>query len=101
MIRVNPCFHERCRTFEIGIDPIAHPISKELEHTMANALQPSGRTTPVPAYIALRDNGPFGNSNRTRGVSANNPAGPRNTMGVGSAKLGGPNGVTLQNNGHL
>ena len=68
---------------------------------MANPILPAGRTTPVPAYIALRDNSPFGNSNRTRGVSANNPAGPRNTMGVSSAKLGGTNGVTLQNNGHL
>jgi len=68
---------------------------------MANRILPSGRTTPVPAYIALRDNRPFGNSNRTRGVTVNNPAGPRNTMGVGSAKVGGPNGVTLQNNGHL
>ena len=68
---------------------------------MANKLQPAGRTTPVPAYIALRDNRPFGNSNRVRGVSTNNPAGPQNTMGVGSATLGGPNGVTLQNNGHL
>jgi len=64
---------------------------------MANPLQPSGRTTPVAAYIALRDNGPYGNSN----VSANNPAGPRNTAGVSTAKLGGPNGVTLQVNGHV
>jgi hypothetical protein len=68
---------------------------------MANALQPAGRTTPIPAYIALRDNGPFGNSNRVRGVSANNPAGPNNTMGVGTAQLGGTVKVTLQNNGHL
>jgi hypothetical protein len=68
---------------------------------MANPIQPAGRTTPVAAYIALRDNGPFGNSNRTRAVSANNPAGPRNGGGVSTAKLGGPNGVTLQNNGHV
>jgi len=68
---------------------------------MANPLQPSGRSTPVAAYIALRDNGPYGNSNRVRGVSANNPAGPRNTAGVSTAKLGGPNGVTLQVNGHV
>ena len=68
---------------------------------MANSLQPAGRTTPVPAYIALRDNGPFGNSNRVRGVSANNPAGPSNSMGVGTAQLGGTVKVTLQNNGHL
>ena len=74
---------------------------KELETDMANPILPAGRTTPIPAYIALRDNGPYGNSNRVRGVSANNPAGPRNTMGVGGAKLGGTNGVTLQNNGHL
>lgn len=68
---------------------------------MANALQPLGRTTPVAAYIALRDNGPFGNSNRVRGVNANNEAGPQNGAGVSSAKLGGPNGVTLQNNAHV
>lgn len=68
---------------------------------MANRLQPSGRSTPVAAYIALRDNGPYGNSNRVRGVSANNPAGPRNTAGVSTAKLGGANGVTLQVNAHV
>jgi hypothetical protein len=68
---------------------------------MANALQPSGRTTPVAAYIAVRDNGPFGNSNRVRGVSANNPAGPQNGAGVSGPKLGGTNGVTLQVNAHV
>lgn len=69
---------------------------------MANTLQPSGRTTPIAAYIAVRDNGPFGNSNRIRGVSANNPAGPRNGAGVSTAKLGGTqNGVTVQVNAHV
>lgn len=68
---------------------------------MANPLLPTGRTTPVAAYIALRDNGPYGNSNRVRGVSANNPAGPQNTAGVSSAKLGGANGVTLQDIAHV
>lgn len=68
---------------------------------MANPLLPAGRTTPIAAYIALRDNGPFGNSNNTRAVSANNPAGPQNLAGVGSAKLGGASGVTLQNGGKL
>ena len=68
---------------------------------MANPLQPTGRTTPIPAYIAVRDNGPFGNSNRVRGVSANNPAGPQNGAGVSTAKLGGTNGVTLQDFAHV
>ena len=69
---------------------------------MANALQPAGRSTPIAAYIALRDNRPFGNSNRVRGVSANNPAGPRNAAGVSTAKLGGAqNGVTVQVNAHI
>jgi len=68
---------------------------------MSNPIQPAGRTTPVPAYIALRDNGPFGNSARVRGVSANNPAGPQNAAGVSTAKLGGPNGVTLQDIAHI
>lgn len=68
---------------------------------MANPLQPSGRSTPIAAYIAVRDNRLFGNSNRVRGVSANNPAGPRNGAGVSSGKLGGPNGITLQVNGHV
>lgn len=66
-----------------------------------NKLQPAGRTRPVAAYIAVRDNGPFGNSNRTRGVSAKNPAGPQNGAGVSGPKLGGPNGVTLQVNAHV
>lgn len=68
---------------------------------MANPLQPTGRTTPIAAYIAVRDNGPFGNSNRVRGVSANNPAGPQNGAGVSTAKLGGTNGVTLQDLAHV
>lgn len=68
---------------------------------MSNPVLPAGRTTPVPAYIAVRDNGPFGNSNRVRGVSANNESGPQNGAGVSSAKLGGPNGVTLQDNAHV
>ena len=68
---------------------------------MANSLLPAGRTTPIPAYIAVRDNGPFGNSNRVRGVSADNPAGPTNTMGVSTAQLGGTVKVTLQNIGHV
>lgn len=66
-----------------------------------NPLLPAGRTTPIAAYIALRDNGPFGNSNRVRGISANNPAGPRNTTGVGTAQLGGTTKVTLQDNAHI
>lgn len=66
-----------------------------------NALLPSGRTTPVAAYVALRDNGPFGNSYRIRGVNANNEAGPDNGAGVSSAKLGGDGGVTLQDLAHL
>jgi len=68
---------------------------------MANPIQPAGRTTPVPAYIALRDNGPFGNSNRVRGVTANNPAGPQNGAGVSTAQLGGTTKVTLQDFAHV
>lgn len=68
---------------------------------MSNPLQPAGRSTPVAAYIAVRDNGPFGNSNRVRGVSAGNRGGPQNGAGVSSAKLGGPNGKTLQVLGHV
>lgn len=68
---------------------------------MANPLQPAGRTRPIAAYIAVRDNGPFGNSNRVRGVYANNPAGPQNTAGVSGPKLGGANGPTLQVNAHV
>lgn len=68
---------------------------------MANPLLPTGRTTPIAAYIALRDNGPYGNSNRVRGVSANNPAGPRNTTGVSTARLGGTVQVTLQDIAHV
>ena len=67
-----------------------------------NPLQPSGRTRPVAADIAVRDNGPFGNSNRTRGVTAaTTAAGPVNGAGVSGPKLGGPNGVTLQVNAHV
>jgi len=67
-----------------------------------NKLQPSGRTRPIAAYIAVRDNGPFGNSNRTRGVTAaTTAAGPQNGAGVSGPKLGSPNGVTLQVNAHV
>lgn len=68
---------------------------------MSNPILPAGRTTPLPPYIAVRDNGPFGNSNRVRGVSANNPAGPRNTTGVSTAQLGGTVQVTLQDIAHV
>lgn len=69
---------------------------------MANPLLPTGRTTPIAAYIALRDNSLFGNSNRVRGVSANNEAGPQNGAGVSTAKLGNStNGVTLQDFAHV
>jgi hypothetical protein len=68
---------------------------------MANSLLPAGRTTPIPAYIAVRDNGPFGNSNRVRGVSADNPAGPDNGAGVSTAQLGGTVKVTLQDLAHV
>lgn len=71
------------------------------EPSMSNPLLPTGRTTPVAAYIAVRDNGPYGNCNRVRGVHANNPAGPQNGAGVSGPKLGGPNGVTLQVLGHV
>lgn len=61
-----------------------------------NALLPAGRTRPLPASIVLREQGVFANVLRVRGVSANNPAGPRNTLAMSTAKLGGTNGVTLQ-----
>jgi hypothetical protein len=72
---------------------------------MSNPLQPSGRTRPVAAYIAVRDNGPFNNAARTRGVTAAaSKAGPANGAGVGGARLGGrnnPDGVVLQNLGKV
>jgi len=68
---------------------------------MANPILPAGRTTPIPAYIGVRDNGPFGNSNRVRGVSANNEAGPQNGAGVSGPLLGGTTKVTLQDNAHI
>ena len=62
-----------------------------------NPILPSGRTTPVCAYIALRERGPYANVSRVRGVGANNPAGPRNTTGMSTARLGAnPGGITLQ-----
>lgn len=64
-------------------------------------LMPAGRTTPVPAYYALRERGPFANALRVRGVSANNPAGPQNTLAMSTAKLGGDDGVTLQVTPHF
>lgn len=65
-----------------------------------NPLLPTGRTTPVAAYVALRDNGPFGNSNRVRGVTASTTReGPVNGAGVSSAKLGGT--TTLQDLAHV
>jgi hypothetical protein len=103
VIEVNPLFSRKLQDVLDRYRAYPTPsISKELEHTMANRLQPAGRTTPVAAYIALRDNGPFGNSNRIRGVHANNPASPRNAAGVSTAKLGGvQNGVTIQVNAHI
>ncbi len=68
---------------------------------MANPLLPDGRTTPIAAYIAVRDNSLFGNCNRVRGVSANNEAGPQNAAGVSGPKLGGSSGVTLQDIAHV
>lgn len=65
-----------------------------------NPLMPTGRTTPIAAYIALRDNRPFGNCNRVRGVTqATSAAGPFNGAGVSSAKLGGT--TTLQDLAHV
>ncbi len=65
-----------------------------------NPLMPSNRTTPLAAYIALRDNGPFGNCCHVRAVTAATTAtGPVNGTGVSSAKLGGT--TTLQDLAHL
>lgn len=65
-----------------------------------NPLLPTGRTTPMAAYIALRNNGPYCNSNRVRGVTAaTTAAGPSNGAGVSSAKLGGT--TTLQDLAHV
>lgn len=65
-----------------------------------NKLQPATRSTPVAAYIAVRDNRPFGNSNRVRGVTAQTTrSGATNGAGVSSALLGGT--TTLQVNGHV
>lgn len=59
-----------------------------------NPILPAGRTTPISAYVALRERGVFANVARARGVTANNPSGPRNTAGVSTARLGGT--TTLQ-----
>ena len=61
-----------------------------------NPILPAGRTTPVAAYIALRESGVFANVLRVRGVTANNPSGPRNTCGISTPRLGGTTQVTLQ-----
>lgn len=66
-----------------------------------NPILPSGRTTPVPAYYALREEGTFANVLRVRGISANNPSGPRNTCGVSTARLGASPGITLQVTPHF
>ena len=62
-----------------------------------NALLPAGRTRPIPAYIGVRDNGPFGNSARVVAVTPANRTDQLTAasgQGVGSALLGGPNGGT-------
>lgn len=64
---------------------------------MANSLLPAGRTRPIAAYIAVRDNGPFGNSAHVVAVDASNRTDQPNAasgQGVGSALLGGTNGGT-------
>lgn len=61
---------------------------------MANPLLPSNRTTPINAYIALRQHGTFANVLRIRGVTqATTAAGPRNGEGISSAKLGGTTSI--------
>lgn len=101
MIEVNRLFTKYLEVQD-GIDPIAHPQLARSSNIMAhNALLPTGRTTPIPAFYALREKGVFANVLRVRAVSANNPAGPRNTAGVSTAKLGGPNGITLQVTPHF
>jgi len=66
-----------------------------------NPILPAGRTTPIAAYIALREHGTFANVMRVRAVTANNPQGPRNTCGIGTARLGGATRVTLQAISHF
>lgn len=55
-----------------------------------NPLQPSNRTTPMSAYIALRAHGVFANVQRVRGVtSATTASGPQNGSGMSGPLLGG------------
>jgi hypothetical protein len=56
---------------------------------MANPLMPPGRTTPINAYVALRQQGPFCNVQKVRGVTAATTAtGPRNGEGISGPLLG-------------
>lgn len=57
---------------------------------MANRLVPSNRTTPINAYVALRQHGVFANVLHVRGVTqATTASGPQNGEGISTAKLGG------------
>ena len=57
---------------------------------MANSLMPPNRTTPINAYVALRQHGVFANVLRVRGVTqATTSSGPQNGEGISTAKLGG------------
>jgi len=63
-----------------------------------NPLLPAGRTTPINAYIALRQHGVFANVLHVRGVTAaTTRSGPQNGQGISGPRLGGT--TTLQANG--
>lgn len=54
-----------------------------------NPLMPPGRTTPINAYVALRQHGVFANVLKVRGVTAATTAtGPRNGGGISGPLLG-------------
>jgi hypothetical protein len=57
---------------------------------MANRLMIPNRTTPINAYVALRQHGVFANVQRVRAVTqATSATGPKNGEGMGTALLGG------------
>lgn len=61
---------------------------------MANRLMPPNRTTPINAYVALRQHGWAANVLHVRGVTqATTATGPKNGEGIATAKLGGTGSI--------